>query len=240
MLHQVRKLSSLNRKIVTVGLGRIILELLVEAHEFTPFNVIVKMEDVELFPESLDLPVESDGFFSHKNQLVLELSQFFDELLEFVVQLSGLLLVLADDLGQVVDLSLVELGLALERIDSVAEDVALGEAHLVDLDKHLKLLEVEQEGLVLGLDLPAECLYFVEVHIRGLGVEVTLELFTDVGYSLTRRGAEGTGLVEALDHLVKLGIKDGVRFSELLKALFLINDTRLFGEEVSDNVGLSG
>ena len=49
------------------------------------------------------------------------------------------------------DLSLIELGLALELIDSVAEDVALGEGHLVDLDKHLKLLEIEQKGLVLRL-----------------------------------------------------------------------------------------
>jgi len=167
---------------------------------------------VELVPEFLDLLVESDGFGTNKNQFVLELSQLFDELLQFVVQLSGLILVLADDLGQVVDLSLVELGLALDLVNSVAEDLALLEGHPVDLDKHLKLLEVEQEGLVLVLDLPAEVLYFVEVQVSRLSTEVALELFTDVGHSLTRRCAESTGRVEALDRLVELGVKSIVRF----------------------------
>lgn len=53
------------------------------------------------------------------------------------------------------DLSLIELGLALELVDSVAEDVALGEGHLVDLDKHLKLLEIEQKSFVLFCQLSA-------------------------------------------------------------------------------------
>lgn len=83
----------------------------------------------------------------------------------------------------------VSISLVFELLDSISKDVALCESNLVNVDKHLKLLEVEKESLILVLNLFAKCLNFVEVHVSNIGVEVTLELSTDVSYSLTRLGA---------------------------------------------------
>jgi hypothetical protein len=134
-----------------MGVAGLIFEFLIKALEFTPLSVVDKMEVMELLSENADFVVQFNSLSTDEDQFALKLSEFFDKLLELVSQLSGLVLVLGNDLDQVLDLSLVELSLALELIDSVAEDVALGKGDLVDLDKHLKLLEIEQKGLVLRL-----------------------------------------------------------------------------------------
>jgi len=134
-----------------MSVSRLISEFLIKALKFTPLSVIDKMEGMELISVLADFIVQSDGLSTDDEQFVLKLSEFFDKFLELVSQLSGFVLVLGNDLDQVLDLSLIELSLALELINSVAEDVALGKGHLVDLDKHLKLLEIEQKGLVLRL-----------------------------------------------------------------------------------------
>jgi len=218
----------------------LLVVFLIESLEFKPFLMVDHVESVELLPEFMDFLVESNGLLTDRNELVLELSEFVNKLLEFVSQLSGLALVLGKDLHEVVDHSLVILSLVLELISSIANHVALGKGHLVDLNKHLKLLEVEQEGLVLGLDLPAEFLDFAKVHIGRLVAEVTLELSTDVGDSLTGLGAEGTAVVEALDLGGELVVESGVRLSELGEAFLFGQDASLLGEEVSDDGGLSG
>jgi len=218
----------------------LLVVLLIEFLEFLPFFMVSHVKFVELLPEFIDFHVESDGLLTDLNELVLEHSEFANKLLEFVSQLSGLVLVLLKDLHEVVDHSLVILSLVLELISSIADHVALGKGHLVDLNKHLKLLEVEQEGLVLVLDLPAEFLDFAKVHIGRLVAEVTLELSTDVGDSLTGLGAEGTAVVEALDLGGELQVESGVRLSELLEAFLFGQDASLLGEEVSDDGGLSG
>jgi hypothetical protein len=134
-----------------MGVAGLIFEFLIKALEFTPLSVVDKMEVMELLSENADFVVQFNSLSTDEDQFALKLSEFFDKPLELVSQLSGLVLVLGNDLDQVLDLSLVELSLALELIDSVAEDVALGKGDLVDLDKHLKLLEIEQKGLVLRL-----------------------------------------------------------------------------------------
>jgi hypothetical protein len=155
VLKKISKLLSCIRDVFSVTSTGLLFVKLVKALELTPLNVIVKMEVVELVSELLDLLVESNGFSADDKKFVLELSEFFNKLLKLVSQISGLILVLANHLDQVLNLSLIELGLALELVDSVAEDVALGEGHLVDLDKHLKLLEIEQKSFVLFCQLSA-------------------------------------------------------------------------------------
>jgi hypothetical protein len=134
-----------------MGVAGLVFEFLIKALEFTPLSVVDKMEVMELLSENADFVVQFNSLSTDEDQFALKLSEFFDKPLELVSQLSGLVLVLGNDLDQVLDLSLVELSLALELIDSVAEDVALGKGDLVNLDKHLKLLEIEQKGLVLRL-----------------------------------------------------------------------------------------
>jgi len=119
-------------------------------------------------------------------------------------------------------MSFVSISLVSELLDSISKDVALSESNLVNVDKHLKLLEVEKESLILALDLSAKCFNFVEVHISNIGVEVTLELSTDVRHSLTGLGAEVTRVLELLGLGLELGVKSGVRFSQPLETIAFV------------------
>lgn len=116
----------------------------------------------------------------------------------------------------------VSISLVFELLDSISKDVALCESNLVNVDKHFKLLEVEKESLILVLNLFAKCLNFVEVHVSNIGVEVTLELSTDVSYSLTRLGAQVTRVLELLGLGIELCVKSGIRFSQSLETISFV------------------
>jgi len=201
--------------------------------------VVLLVESVELLSQTSNLLMEFDGLFTDDDEGVLERFEFANEFLELGVQFTGLALVLLNDLDEVLDHVLIKVSLASELFSSIADHVTLGKGHLVDLNEHLELLEIVQEGLVLVLDLSAKFLDFAKVHISGLAAEVTRELSTDVGDSLTGVSAEVAILLEALDLFGEQLVKSGVRLSESGEACLFGLLALRFDQEVSDDVGLS-